>query len=158
MLNVGNKPEKHLPKIILSGWMIFLMAGCNPIGNPSTSDETPRIESTQATNTQGVVTPMNPSETLSASGPGNLIEKVKADLAKRLAIPGTQVNLVEATEVEWADSSLGCPQPEMSYLQVITPGYLILLEVNGTQYEYHSNGDAYFVYCDSAIPPVLPKP
>ena len=99
---------------------------------------------------------MNPSATPFASGLENLIKQVKADLAKRLAIPGTQVNLVEATEVEWSDSSLGCPQPEMSYLQVITPGYLILLDVNGTRYEYHSNRETYFVYCENPNPLILP--
>ena len=88
----------------------------------------------------------------------NLIEKAKEDLAQRLSIPITQITLVEATEAEWSDSSLGCPQPDMFYLQVITPGYLILLEVNGIQYEYHSNRNVSVVYCDNTSPPILPKP
>ena len=86
----------------------------------------------------------------------NLIEKAKEDLAQRLSIPITQITLVEATEAEWSDSSLGCPQPDMFYTQVITPGYLILLEVNGTQHEYHSNRDIYFIYCVDSKPPIIP--
>jgi hypothetical protein len=87
-----------------------------------------------------------------------LIETAKADLAQRLSIPVTQIDFLEATEVEWSDSSLDCPQPGMDYLQVITPGYRILLEVDGTNHEYHSNRDAYLVYCDNANPPIFPKP
>ena len=88
----------------------------------------------------------------------NLIEKAREDLAERLSVPTTQINLNEVTEVEWSDSSLDCPQPGIAYLQAITPGYRIVLEVNSQSYEYHSNRDAYFVYCESPVPPFLPKP
>ena len=53
--------------------------------------------------------------------------------------------VVEDNEVEWPDSSLGCPKPGMVYLQVITPGRLIVLEVAGTRYEYHAGADAPFL-------------
>ena len=109
--------------------------------------------------TQGAITPMalTPS-TPAASGLQNLIEKAKGDLAQRLSISADQISFVEATEVEWSDSSLDCPQPEMAYLPVITPGYRILLEARGQSYEYHSNRDAYVIYCDNPGSPFLPKP
>ena len=96
--------------------------------------------------------------TPATSGLENLVQMAKEDLAQRVSISTNQINLVEATEAEWSDSSLDCPQPEMSYLQVITPGYRILLEANGAQYEYHSNRDTYVIYCDNANPSILPKP
>lgn len=99
-----------------------------------------------------------PSPTSSTPGLQGLIAHVKQDLARRLSVSITQISLLEATEVEWSDSSLGCPQPDMSYLQVITPGYRILLEANAQVYEYHSNGDKYFVYCENPLPPPAPKP
>lgn len=96
--------------------------------------------------------------TPSAFGLQGLIEKAKEDLAQRLSISANQINLVDAPEVEWSDSSLDCPQPGIDYLQVITPGYRILLEAGGQEYEYHSNRDAYAVYCENANSPTLPKP
>ena len=96
-----------------------------------------------------------PVPTSSNSNLQSPIEKAKDDLAQRLSISITEINLVEAVEVEWSNSSLDCPQPDMDYLDVITPGYRILLEANGSQYEYHSNRDAYVVYC---YPSSLPKP
>ena len=91
-----------------------------------------------------------------ASGLENLISQAREDLAQRLSTPADHITLLDAIEVEWSDSSLGCPQPGMEYLQVITPGYRILLEANGIQYAYHTNRDAYVVFCDNVNPPSLP--
>jgi hypothetical protein len=150
---------QHLARFILLCSLMFA-AGCSllPVGTgtslettPSPNRATPLPTETILPNQGGEMTPENAS--LQA-----LIEKAKVDLAQRLSIAETQINFVEATEVEWSDSSLGCPQPGMDYLQVITPGYRILLEANATQYEYHSNRDAYFVFCEDQNPIIPPKP
>ena len=60
-------------------------------------------------------------------------------LAAALGVPEAQVCVIAAEAVEWRDSSLGCPEPEMAYLTVITPGYRIILEVAGLRYEVHTN-------------------
>jgi hypothetical protein len=137
---------------------------CTQVANPNVSNEvTPSpldITPTVIVSPQpGDATPMSTnSPTPITSGLESLIEKAKEDLAQRLSISKDQIILVETIEVEWSDSSLDCPQPDMLYLQVITPGYRILLEANETQYEYHSNRDAYVVYCDNSNLPALPKP
>jgi hypothetical protein len=87
-----------------------------------------------------------------------VIEKAKEDLAQRLSISVTRINLIEAVEVVWSNSSLGCPQPGMEYLQVLTPGYRIQLESGGNIYEYHSNRDTYVIYCENPASPIIPKP
>lgn len=87
-----------------------------------------------------------------------LIEMARADLAQRLSLRPTEISFAEATAVEWSDSSLGCPQPDMAYLQVITPGYRILLEAGGQAYAYHADRGTRVIYCEEAIPPGLPKP
>ena len=87
-----------------------------------------------------------------------LIQTATADLASRLGIPADEITLAEFSEEEWSDSSLGCPQPGMSYLQVITPGYLIRLEANAQTYEYHSNRDTFFILCENSDSPSTPKP
>ena len=143
--------------------MLFYMVGCSQVADPNIpnnstplpADVTPMVP---AQPPQGESTPMTPSIPSPAAGLETLVQLAKADLAQRLSISTDQVSLVETTEAEWSDSSLDCPQPGISYLQVITPGYRILLEVNGTQYEYHSNRATYVVYCDNTNPPILPKP
>jgi hypothetical protein len=101
----------------------------------------------------------NPSPTIPSSPELQpLIEKAKVDLSQRVSAPATQIKLVEATEVEWSDSSLDCPQPGMDYLQVITPGYRILLEIGGQTYEYHSSRNSDIVFCENVNTPIPPKP
>jgi hypothetical protein len=49
------------------------------------------------------------------------------------------VTVVQVEAVEWPDSSLGNPQPDGVYLQVVTPGFRILLRAGAETYEYHSD-------------------
>ena len=70
-----------------------------------------------------------------------LVDIATADLAGRLSIPPSAITLVDATPVVWSDSSLGCPQPGMAYIQVPQDGLLIRLHANGQIYPYHSGGD-----------------
>jgi len=150
--------------LVFLEWMIVLLAGCAqstsssaPEGTIFSPQET--VQATPISSGQGDATPMiQPFPTPSDPALQGLIQKTREDLAQRLSILITQISLVEATEVEWSDTSLGCPQPDMAYLEVITPGYRILLQADTTVYEYHSNKDAYFVYCENPGLPSLPKP
>jgi len=159
--------------------LILILAGCRqgidlqpvdtenppPMNSPSASS----TETVQNTDKPVELTPLSmPTSDASSEGnhmpnlsdtvPDKLIEMVKEDLAQRLSVMVTSISLLEIEEVEWSDSSLDCPQPGMSYLQVITPGYRILLEANAQVHEYHSNKDAYIVYCENRMTPIDPKP
>jgi hypothetical protein len=68
-----------------------------------------------------------------------LVEQAKQDLVERTGVALDEISLQHMHAVEWRDSSLGCPRPGMNYLMVITPGYLIRLEADGTIYEYHTS-------------------
>lgn len=76
-----------------------------------------------------------------------LIEDAKQDLMQRANVPADAITVVSAQPVEWRDSSLGCPIEGMMYAQVITPGYLIVLEANGQEYEYHASTTR-VMYCE----------
>lgn len=70
------------------------------------------------------------------------------DLASQSGIAATGEITVQSVEpVEWRDASLGCPQEGMMYAQVITPGFLVMLEAGGEQYEYHTNQADTVVLC-----------
>ena len=69
-------------------------------------------------------------------------------LTQRLSLAPEAIQLVSVEAVEWSDASLGCPQPGMMYAQVITPGYLVVLEAEGEQYTYHTDMDRFAVLCE----------
>lgn len=76
-----------------------------------------------------------------------------ADLADRLGVDDSVVTVVTQEEVTWPDQSLGCPQPDMRYAQVLVNGSLIVLDVGGTAYEYHSGGGRGPFYCANPTKP-----
>ena len=147
--------------MLISG--MFLLLACGQMTAATPQDEaTPSPIETQQNpvpSTEGNSSEMTPSQPTPVDASlQNLIEMIKTDLANRQAVSAGEIVLAEMMAVEWSDSSLDCPQPGMEYLQVITPGYRIVLQVNNQSYEYHTNRDTYFVYCEIGVPPVLPKP
>lgn len=151
-------------RIALLGGLALLMVACNQVVNPPLPDDTipppaalrPVIEMqtgsltalpTQEPDKDGAQM-AQPTLPLSTSGLESLIEQAKEDLAHRLSISIAQINLVEAKGVVWPDSSMGCPQPGMAYLQVPEDGALIVLQVNGINYEYHNGGNRGLFLCE----------
>jgi len=74
-------------------------------------------------------------------------------LAEKLSIQKDQIALISVQSVVWSDSSLGCPQPDMNYLMVLTDGYRVVLAVDDEPYYYHANTKGYGVICESPNPP-----
>ena len=68
------------------------------------------------------------------------VEQAKADLALRLSVSPAEIDVVSVQPMTWTDSSMGCPQPDMAYLQVLVEGFLIELSHAGQFYRYHSGG------------------
>jgi hypothetical protein len=95
-------------------------------------------------------TPLATPASTPAGGDVNYPDVIKLaikHLATETNLPEAQIQVVKYEETEWSDSSLGCPKPGMSYLTVITPGYLVILKANGLQYEYHTNLKGMVVRC-----------
>ena len=86
------------------------------------------------------------------------VSQAKEDLAKRLRVQTSDIELLKFEAVTWPDSSLGCPQPGMAYAEVLTPGYLIILTTNNIEYEYHASKGTEVIYCENPGPPVAGMP
>jgi hypothetical protein len=73
---------------------------------------------------------------MSAARPVNTLDELRAVVAEELGLKPEDLTLVHSREVQWPDSSLGCPQEGMNYLQVITPGWrIIFADANGKRYD-----------------------
>ncbi len=130
-------------KMALLGCLALVLIQCNSFdASQAASSTTPQPNLNNDTQ-------MNPT-TYPTADPSlqNLIDEAKSDLAQRLEIPIHQIILVEAKEVVWPDSSLGCPQPGMVYKQVPEDGALIILQVSDKNYEYHIGGNRGVFLCE----------
>lgn len=125
------QPGMTYTQVVTPGYLITLEAG----------DGTWEIHTNL---TDSVVVCTNPNAslgTITAPDPlvAEFIEAAKKDLANRLGIAADSIVLVRSEAVEWPDSSLGCPKPGQIYEQVRIPGYRIVLAVEETYYEYHTD-------------------
>ena len=75
------------------------------------------------------------------------------DLANRLGIPGSDIEVVTEKIVTWRDGSLGCPKPGMMYTQALVEGTLIVLRAGGRDYSYHSGAGKPPFYCENPVSP-----
>lgn len=71
-------------------------------------------------------------------------ERLPADaamlfLSQELEIPPSEMAITSIEAVDWPDGCLGVSRQGISCLTVITPGYKIMLEAGGQQYEVRTN-------------------
>jgi hypothetical protein len=100
---------------------------------------------------------MGGTEVTPPPGAQEVVRLAKEDLAQRLGVAVDQIQLVSVEAVDWSDTSLGCPQPGMMYAQVITPGYRVVLEAGGKQYDYHTDEGRFVVLCEGKESSIDPK-
>lgn len=83
------------------------------------------------------------------------------DLSSRV---GRTVNLADLTnwsyvQSSFPDASLGCPQPGLSYAQVVTIGFQFILTYSGTSYDYRvSNDQSIVILCSTSVAPTPTNP
>ena len=75
------------------------------------------------------------------------------DMRRKNSTPSpTRLKVTKIEPVNWPDSCLGAAQPGEFCSQVITPGYRLTVEINGTSYELHSNGGDQIRLANSTTP------
>lgn len=96
---------------------------------PAPSQPTPTRTPFQAT-ARGPIAPTGEPVAV----PAARWDAIVADLAER-GVTGTP-ELVSAHAVTWNNGALGCPSPGVSYTQAIVDGMRVVVEVDGTTYDY----------------------
>jgi len=72
------------------------------------------------------------------------------DLSQRLNISPSRISIALIQKMSWPNSALGCPKPGLKYMQVISPGWLIVLSVNENRYAYHSDNKGPPFFCETS--------
>ncbi|HSL17702.1 MAG TPA: hypothetical protein VLB51_07325 [Methylomirabilota bacterium] len=79
--------------------------------------------------------------------PDAAIERLRGEAARAAGVPLDSVRVLESEAVTWPDSGLGCSGPDESTLQVLTPGYRVVLEAGGRRLEYRGDSRGHFSLC-----------
>ena len=87
--------------------------------------------------------------------PAALLAEIVADAALRSGVAEADIMVVRGESVTWSDGSLGCPQPGMNYTQALVPGYWVVLDADGTEYDYRASARGTFTLCEGGGSPPL---
>ncbi len=79
--------------------------------------------------------------------PDELVAAIIADAAARDGVDPVLVQVVSTRRIDWPDGSLGCPEPGREYIQVVVPGYQVLVSVAGRLLDYRSDLAGQFFVC-----------
>ena len=89
--------------------------------------------------------------------PAALLAEIVADAALRSGVVEADIVVVRGESVTWSDGSLGCPQPGMNYTQALVPGYWVVLDADGTDYDYRASARGFFTLCEGGGSTPLPS-
>jgi hypothetical protein len=77
----------------------------------------------------------------SASGspdPAKTIQAAMDDVAQRTGLALSAIRLERMESVTWQDGSMGCPQPDVMYTQMLVPGNRIRIAAGDQTWVYHA--------------------
>lgn len=159
--------------IFLMFLMMLAAAACTaPSSLPGTGTSAPAGTGVNKPGQGGVIelTPVAPEDTIVVPvvpslepqiTPGGAmvpaVERVINSYASQYSLNLADIKLVSSEQVDWPDGCLGVVTPGVMCIEVITPGYRIILDVKGETVELHSNlsGD-YFLVAPPGNLEVLP--
>jgi hypothetical protein len=108
------------------------------------------------------ISPRDGSERVIASQPvliaaprdglAGAVALARSDLGARTGQPPATISVVTSEALTWPDTSLGCPAPGLGYLQVLTPGYQVVLDLFGERFDYRLDTSGGLVLCREGRP------
>ena len=74
------------------------------------------------------------------------VKRARADLAKRIGVPESEIKEEAVAQADFPDMALGAPVEDEMSGQMITPGWRIRLSASGNAYEYRAGRDQLRLY------------
>ncbi len=105
------------------GFILLILACLLAACSPAVETETPT--ETQVVDSESVENPA--------------VQAARRSLAEALRVDDESIKIISVESVMWRDSCLGIDSLDLMCIQVITPGYRIILEVDGEQFEAHTD-------------------
>lgn len=126
---LGNqKADEMCADVIMPGYRITLEAGGESYEFHTNLDGS-QIRMVEAALPDG----------MSATSLPPAVKAARQSLIQQQRVLPEVVRVIRSEPVQWRDGCLGVERPGMMCTQVITPGYRVILEADGKQYEYHTN-------------------
>jgi hypothetical protein len=152
--------------LALSAVLTLTFAACVAPPPPPAAEPTSRPPTAEPTSlppitvpTPEIILPPSEEEPPAASGPAAIVEGAVQFAADELDVDPASIQVISVDGVDWNNSCLGAAAPGEMCMEVITPGYRVLLDVDGKEVAVHTNRDgSYMRLADPAqgVPSIKP--
>jgi hypothetical protein len=75
------------------------------------------------------------------------VQLAMATVAEQLQVAPELLSVLRVEPTDWSDASLGCPEPDRAYAEVITPGFLIVITDGIAEVQVHTDQGQRAVIC-----------
>lgn len=124
--------------------LILIFTGLAVWANNTMYNLSQKVNKPKYSNATGPTQPSPSTNNESAQ----LVQLAKEDAVSRFNLSEAEIKVIEVNQVNWGDSSLGCPKIGEFYTQVITPGWKIKFQADNNIFEYHTDKQ-YVKYCNN---------
>jgi hypothetical protein len=76
-----------------------------------------------------------------------MVESAVVAAAEKTGLARSELKVVSADAVVWADGSIGCAEPGMNYTMALVRGYRIIIDAQGETLDYHATERGYLLLC-----------
>lgn len=108
--------------------LLVLLAGCGGADGRATPESTTSVGVEPTTSTA----PSYPESDLSRG----TLDEIVVDASEKTGVEAASLGVTSIEERQFNDSALGCPEEGVLYAQVITPGYVVTVDVAGETLDY----------------------
>ena len=130
-----------LRKLVLLLGVLVIVTAC---ASAQASDAELELQDLEPTSEQTQL-PAGRDESTSEASELNVEDitaKLRPEVLAELGLAAdTPLELVSYEPVKWPDASLGCPEPDMMYAQVVTPGWIVVFSYDGKDIEVNTSGN-----------------
>lgn len=105
--------------IVVSILMVISLTACNLNTQLPTTEEAPSL----------------PENLL----PPEVMVEIQNQISEVLGISLDQIHIETVEQRDWSDSCLGLGGPEESCAQVVTPGWFVVIIIDGQEYRFRAN-------------------
>lgn len=137
-----------LRTVVFLGVVLLGISGCGSAANQQPTLPVPQPSATATGQVIATTSSLSPTAVLLPMQAQPVYQEALLFISRELGVPPTDIRLVSVREVEWNDSSMGCPQPSVAYTQIIVPGYRFEVEAGGKTYQLHTDEHSRIVRCD----------
>lgn len=139
-------------------WMAAALAGLLTMGcGGADSGDPPAGERRQDKTTRPVAEKIPPAskettamESTQGPVPNEVMERLYAEVETASGTARDAIVLVRAERSTWRDMALGCPQPNVSYAQMLVAGFWVVLRAGDEEYDFRVDNNLHHRRCTGA--------